>query len=123
MYYKRKSRLRKIPKSSHIAECCTLAESPHCKKRDQGHNKRRYHYVKNIMIFLVIYKIKMPQNYNNNNKIFKLYFVSFQVLNQFSQIPKLYHTPEFECFESAARENIEREICTLREHLLTGRKD
>ncbi|XP_053620319.1 uncharacterized protein LOC128680874 isoform X2 [Plodia interpunctella] len=46
-----------------------------------------------------------------------------KVLNQFSQIPKLYHTPEFECFESAARENIEREICTLREHLLTGRKD
>ncbi|XP_026748522.1 uncharacterized protein LOC113509387 isoform X1 [Galleria mellonella] len=46
-----------------------------------------------------------------------------KVLNQFSQIPKLFHTPEFECFEAAARENIEREICTLREHLLTGRKD
>ncbi|KAG6460521.1 hypothetical protein O3G_MSEX012038 [Manduca sexta] len=46
-----------------------------------------------------------------------------KVLNQFTQIPKLYHTPEFECFEVAARENIEREICTLREHLLTGRKD
>ncbi|XP_060807805.1 uncharacterized protein LOC106140905 isoform X2 [Amyelois transitella] len=46
-----------------------------------------------------------------------------KVLNQFSQIPKLYHTPEFECFESAARENIEREICTLREHLLTGRNE
>ncbi|XP_041971993.1 venom carboxylesterase-6-like [Aricia agestis] len=41
-----------------------------------------------------------------------------KVLNQFSQIPKIYHTPEFECFESAARENIEREIATLREHLL-----
>ncbi|XP_075986129.1 uncharacterized protein LOC142983146 isoform X2 [Anticarsia gemmatalis] len=46
-----------------------------------------------------------------------------KVLNQFSQIPKLFHTPEFECFEAAARENIDREICTLREHLLTGRKD
>ncbi|KAJ8708516.1 hypothetical protein PYW07_010641 [Mythimna separata] len=46
-----------------------------------------------------------------------------KVLNQFNQIPKLFHTPEFECFESAARENIEREILTLREHLLTGRKD
>nr|UZN46520.1 HD phosphohydrolase [Heliothis virescens] len=46
-----------------------------------------------------------------------------KVLNQFNQIPKLFHTPEFECFESAARENIEREICTLREHLLTGRRD
>ncbi|KAJ0171716.1 hypothetical protein K1T71_012479 [Dendrolimus kikuchii] len=46
-----------------------------------------------------------------------------KVLNQFSQIPKLYHTPEFECFEASSRENIEREICTLREHLLTGRKD
>lgn len=46
-----------------------------------------------------------------------------QVLNQFSQIPKLFHTEEFECFEAAARENIEREICTLREHLLTGRAD
>ncbi|CAG5006861.1 unnamed protein product [Parnassius apollo] len=46
-----------------------------------------------------------------------------KVLNQFSQIPKLFHTPEFECFEAAARENIEREICTLREHLLTGRAD
>lgn len=50
-------------------------------------------------------------------------FPKFQVLNQFNQIPKLFHTPEFECFESAARENIEREILTLREHLLTGRKD
>ncbi|CAK1589395.1 unnamed protein product [Parnassius mnemosyne] len=46
-----------------------------------------------------------------------------KVLNQFSQIPKLFHTHEFECFEAAARENIEREICTLREHLLTGRTD
>lgn len=46
-----------------------------------------------------------------------------QVLNQFSQIPKLYHTAEFECFEAAARENIEREICTLREHLLTGQHE
>ncbi|XP_023940825.2 uncharacterized protein LOC112047807 isoform X1 [Bicyclus anynana] len=40
-----------------------------------------------------------------------------KVLNQLAQIPKLYHTPEFECFEAIARENIEREICTLREHL------
>ncbi|KAI8423389.1 hypothetical protein MSG28_012540 [Choristoneura fumiferana] len=45
------------------------------------------------------------------------------ILNQFSQIPKLYHTPEFECFEPLARENIDREICTLREHLLTGQHD
>ncbi|CAG9792282.1 unnamed protein product [Diatraea saccharalis] len=46
-----------------------------------------------------------------------------KVLNQFSQIPKLFHSPEFQCFEAAARENIEREICTLREHLLTGRRE
>ncbi|CAH2057993.1 unnamed protein product, partial [Iphiclides podalirius] len=46
-----------------------------------------------------------------------------KVLNQFSQIPKLFHTAEFECFEAAARENIEREICTLRNHLLTGRPE
>ncbi|CAD0250793.1 unnamed protein product [Spodoptera exigua] len=46
-----------------------------------------------------------------------------KVLNQFSQIPKLFHSPEFECFESAARENIEREINTLREHLVAGRRD
>ncbi|KAI8423404.1 hypothetical protein MSG28_012551 [Choristoneura fumiferana] len=46
-----------------------------------------------------------------------------KILNQFSQIPKLYHTPEFECFEPLARENIDREICTLREHLLTGQHD
>lgn len=46
-----------------------------------------------------------------------------QVLNQFSQIPNLYHTPEFAGLEGAARENIEREICTLREHLLTGRQE
>lgn len=48
---------------------------------------------------------------------------SLQVLNQFSQIPNLYHTPEFAGLEGAARENIEREICTLREHLLTGRQE
>ncbi|CAH2098528.1 unnamed protein product [Euphydryas editha] len=46
-----------------------------------------------------------------------------KILNQFSQIPKLYNTVEFEGFEAAARENIEREICTLREHLLTGRHE
>ncbi|XP_063391576.1 uncharacterized protein LOC134677064 isoform X1 [Cydia fagiglandana] len=46
-----------------------------------------------------------------------------KVLNQFSQIPKLYHTPEFEFLEPLARENIEREICTLREHLLTGQQE
>lgn len=46
-----------------------------------------------------------------------------KVLNQFSQIPKLFHSPEFECFESAARENIEREINTLQEHLLAGTRD
>ncbi|XP_026331194.1 uncharacterized protein LOC113238583 isoform X2 [Hyposmocoma kahamanoa] len=46
-----------------------------------------------------------------------------KVLNQFSQIPNLYHTPEFAGLEGAARENIEREICTLREHLLTGRQE
>ncbi|CAH1641685.1 unnamed protein product [Spodoptera littoralis] len=46
-----------------------------------------------------------------------------KVLNQFSQIPKLFHSPEFECFESAARENIEREINTLQEHLVAGRRD
>ncbi|XP_028163891.1 uncharacterized protein LOC135083348 [Ostrinia nubilalis] len=46
-----------------------------------------------------------------------------KVLNQFNQIPKLFHTPEFEDLESAARENIEREISTLREHLSAARKD
>ncbi|XP_050356603.1 uncharacterized protein LOC126777580 isoform X1 [Nymphalis io] len=46
-----------------------------------------------------------------------------KILNQFVQIPKLYNTFEFESFEAAARENIEREICTLREHLLTGRHE
>ncbi|XP_045454977.1 uncharacterized protein LOC123664483 [Melitaea cinxia] len=46
-----------------------------------------------------------------------------KILNQFNQIPKLYNTVEFEGFEAAARENIEREICTLREHLLTGRHE
>ncbi|KAI5631785.1 hypothetical protein NE865_15512 [Phthorimaea operculella] len=43
-----------------------------------------------------------------------------KVLNQFSKIPKLYHTPEFECFEAQARENIEREINMLKEHLMNG---
>ncbi|XP_072946248.1 carboxylic ester hydrolase-like [Epargyreus clarus] len=46
-----------------------------------------------------------------------------KILNQFSQIPKLYNTMEFECFESAARENVDREITTLREHLLAERHD
>ncbi|XP_032521780.1 uncharacterized protein LOC116773456 isoform X2 [Danaus plexippus] len=46
-----------------------------------------------------------------------------KVLNQLSQIPKLYHTPEFENLEPIARENIEREISTLREHLLTGQHE
>lgn len=46
-----------------------------------------------------------------------------KVLNQFTQIPKLFHTAEFECLEAAARENIDREIDALREHLLTGRGD
>ncbi|XP_045507234.1 uncharacterized protein LOC123703318 [Colias croceus] len=46
-----------------------------------------------------------------------------KILNQLIQVPKLYQTPEFESFEGAARENIDREICTLREHLLTGRHD
>ncbi|CAK1547564.1 unnamed protein product [Leptosia nina] len=46
-----------------------------------------------------------------------------KILNQLVQTPKIYQTPEFECFEAAARENVEREICTLREHLLTGRHD
>ncbi|XP_045519861.1 uncharacterized protein LOC123711355 isoform X1 [Pieris brassicae] len=46
-----------------------------------------------------------------------------KILNQLIQVPKIYQTPEFECFESAARENVDREICTLREHLLTGRHD
>ncbi|CAG9132516.1 hypothetical protein JYU34_020728 [Plutella xylostella] len=43
-----------------------------------------------------------------------------KVLNQFSQIPKVFHTPEFQHFEKAARENIEREIRNLREELLTN---
>ncbi|CAH0715132.1 unnamed protein product, partial [Brenthis ino] len=58
-------------------------------------------------------------NLTNNNYV----ELRIKVLNQFSQIPKLYHTAEFECFEAAARENIEREICTLREHLLTGQHE
>ncbi|VVC92688.1 unnamed protein product [Leptidea sinapis] len=45
------------------------------------------------------------------------------ILNQLIQVPKLYQSPELECFEALARENIDREILTLREHLLTGQHD
>lgn len=58
-------------------------------------------------------------NMTNNNYV----ELRIKVLNQFAAIPKLYHTEEFSCFEAAARENIEREICTLREHLLTGQHE
>ncbi|XP_039747974.1 uncharacterized protein LOC120625105 isoform X1 [Pararge aegeria] len=56
----------------------------------------------------------------NNLSHEKYVELRIKVLNQFAKIPKLYHTPEFECFEAIARENIEREICTLQEHLLAG---
>ncbi|KAL4709593.1 hypothetical protein ACJJTC_007324 [Scirpophaga incertulas] len=38
-----------------------------------------------------------------------------KILSQFSQIPKLYHSPEFARFEASARENIQREISNLTE--------
>ncbi|XP_049881141.1 uncharacterized protein LOC126377449 [Pectinophora gossypiella] len=40
-----------------------------------------------------------------------------KVLQQFSQIPRLYHSAEFAGLEAAARENIAREVATLKDHL------
>ncbi|GBP64407.1 hypothetical protein EVAR_43184_1 [Eumeta japonica] len=40
-----------------------------------------------------------------------------KVLSQFTQIPQLFHTPEFTQFEQRARDNIDREVRTLRAQL------